>query len=146
MKRAIMEAFYNNYILILNEANNHPTSESIDKFDEFYSPKLVVHQFMPSSLGGTVTLNRDEWKDLMFQAHLKVKETLQTNQLVIDLDTKKMAAKQALEFSDYETGETIASMDAIAIYSLEQVEGRLRIAGLQLMVSDPGALPSPSSE
>lgn len=141
-----LETFYNSYLTTVNKAFDHPTSESIERFYEFYSPKLIVHQFMPPSLGGTVTLNRDEWKNLMFQVHLNVKETLHTNQLVIDPVTKQIAAQQTVEFSDYETGETIASIDDMVIYSLEYEEGRLKIVGLKLMFSDPGVLPSPPSE
>ena len=67
-----LEAFYNDYLTTANKAFDHPTSESVDRLDDFYSSELVVHQFMPPDLGGAVILNHDEWKGLMFQVHLRL--------------------------------------------------------------------------
>lgn len=144
--RQSLIAFYNDYLMTANRAFNHPTQESTNRLKEFYSPKLIVHQFFPLSLGMLNSLNREEWLDLLFQVHSKVKETLHTNQLVIDPDSKQIAAQQTITFTDYENGETIVSINDIVIYSLEEVEGHLKIASLQLMFSDHEALPTPFSE
>jgi len=149
MKKVIdsktLEAFYNDYLMTANKAFDHPTPESNNRLKEFYSPELIVHQFIPQSLGLPITLNRDEWMGFLSQVHLNVKETLHTNQLVIDPDKKQIAAQQTVKFSDYETDETIVTVEDMVIYSLESVEGRLKILDLKLMFSDSGSLPSPPS-